>query len=204
MTPLGPMLAMAEDRGLVLLEFLDRPALAPEIETLRQRHGYAMEPGAHPHTAQVAHELAAYFAGRLRRFTVPVHAPGSEFDLSLWSALQQIPFGETRSYADLARQLRRPGAFRAVGAANGRNRVAIVIPCHRVIGSDGSLTGYGGGQARKAQLIRLEQSVLGVGAAPAATAVDAGCEPAGHPRSSTQAVDRSVPRSPERGAQGGP
>ena len=161
-TPLGPMIAMAEERGLVLLEFLDRPALTQETEDLRDRHGYAIAPGRNSHIEQVARELEAYFAGSLRTFTVPVHTPGNAFDVAVWAALREIPYGETRTYGDLAAQLERPGAARAVGAANGRNRIALIIPCHRVIGADGSLIGYGGGQARKAHLIQLEKASIAV------------------------------------------
>lgn len=156
-TPLGPMIAMAEKRGLVLLEFLDRPALTKEIEELRSVYGYALAPGATPHLAQLENELKEYFAGRLRRFHIALHMLGSAFDIAVWNRLLCIPFGETRSYAQVARELAQPGASRAVGVSNGHNRIAIVVPCHRVIGSDGSLTGYGGGLRRKRYLLDLEQ-----------------------------------------------
>jgi AraC family transcriptional regulator of adaptative response/methylated-DNA-[protein]-cysteine methyltransferase len=155
-TPLGTMIAAAEDRGLVLLEFLDRPALTKELEELRDQHNYLASPGEHPHIASLRPQLAAYFAGDRREFDVPLHLPGSAFECATWSALRDIPSGETRSYAELARALGRPGAARAVGAANGRNRVAILVPCHRVVGQDGRLTGYGGGLRRKQKLLELE------------------------------------------------
>jgi AraC family transcriptional regulator of adaptative response/methylated-DNA-[protein]-cysteine methyltransferase len=159
LTPLGPVIAMAEERGLSLLEFTDRPALPAEIEELKHRYGYAIAPGASPHLDQVERELEAYFAGRLTGFSVPLRLPGTPFQQEVWSALQAIPFGETRSYGELAAVLGRPGAGRSVGRANGQNRVSIVVPCHRIIGADGSLTGYGGGQPRKDFLLKLERRV---------------------------------------------
>lgn len=174
-TPLGPMIAMAEARGLVLLEFIDRPALTGEVHALRHRYGYAVAPGSHPHLAQAERELGEYFAGARRDFHVPLWTPGSAFEQAVWARLRELPFGATCSYGEVAAGMGRPGAARAVGTANGRNRLAIVIPCHRVVGADGSLTGYGGGKARKAFLLRLERDVLAcrnaVGrAAPAADA----------------------------------
>jgi AraC family transcriptional regulator, regulatory protein of adaptative response / methylated-DNA-[protein]-cysteine methyltransferase len=159
LTPLGPMIAMAEERGLSLLEFTDRPALPAEIEELKERYGYAVAPGRHPHLDRIERELADYFAGRLTRFEVPLWLPGTAFQREVWSALREVPFGETRSYGELARILGRPGASRAVGRANGQNRVSIVVPCHRIVGADGSLTGYGGGQPRKDFLLTLERRV---------------------------------------------
>ena len=102
-------------------------------------------------------QLDAYFSGRSTAFDLPLGPQGTPFQLSVWSALQKIPYGETRSYAELAASLHKPSATRAVGAANGRNPIAIVVPCHRVIGADGSLTGFGGGLERKRFLLRLEQ-----------------------------------------------
>ena len=159
-TPLGPMIAMAERRGLVMLEFLDRPALAKEIEDLRGVYGYAIAPGSNPHLAQLERELAAYFAGELRNFTVALQMCGTPFELAVWNQLLLIPMGETRSYAQIAAELGKPNACRAVGLANGRNRMAIVMPCHRVIGADGSLTGYGGGMPRKQFLLDLERDAV--------------------------------------------
>jgi AraC family transcriptional regulator of adaptative response/methylated-DNA-[protein]-cysteine methyltransferase len=155
-TPLGTMIAAAEDRGLVLLEFLDRPALPKELDELRDQHGYLASPGEHAHVAALRPQLAAYFTGDQRGFDVPLHLPGSAFECAVWSALREIPRGETRSYGELAQALGRPDAARAVGAANGRNRVAILVPCHRVIGQDGRLTGYGGGLRRKQKLLEIE------------------------------------------------
>jgi methylated-DNA-[protein]-cysteine S-methyltransferase len=105
---------------------------------------------------QAVREFRAYFAGKLRVFQVPLDMEGTEFQLSVWNALTRIPFGETRSYAQIAQTVGRPNAVRAVGAANGANPVAIIVPCHRVIGSNGTLTGYGGGLPLKKRLLELE------------------------------------------------
>ncbi|MHC8306057.1 bifunctional transcriptional activator/DNA repair enzyme AdaA [Pseudomonas sp. PB3P13] len=164
-TPLGPMIAMAERRGLVLLEFLDRPALTREVEALQQRYGYAVAPGHNEHLGQVESELARYFAGELSEFTVALHLPGSEFARQVWAQLAKIPYGQTSTYGTIAAVMGKPGASRAVGLANGHNRVSIIVPCHRVIGADGSLTGYGGGQPRKAFLLRLEKAAVQIGQA---------------------------------------
>ena len=161
-TPLGPMIAMAERRGLVLLEFLDRPALTREVEELQNRYGYAVAPGHNTYLQQIEVELAQYFAGKLTEFSVALHLPGSEFDRQVWAQLAKIPYGKTSTYGSIAGLLGKPGASRAVGLANGHNRLAIVVPCHRVIGADGSLTGYGGGQPRKAFLLRLENAAMQV------------------------------------------
>ena len=112
-------------------------------------------------------ELAAYFNSRLRKFTVPISAPGTAFQQEVWKALQGIPYGETRSYRDVATALGCPKSVRAVARANGDNRLAIVIPCHRVVGSDGDLTGYGGGLWRKRRLLDIEQ-IKDAGIAPCA------------------------------------
>src|SRR5204862_1082159 len=110
------------------------------------------------HLQQIEAELAQYFAGKLSEFNVALHLPGSEFSRQVWAELAKIPYGKTSTYGSIARQLGKPGASRAVGLANGHNRLAIVVPCHRVIGADGSLTGYAGGQPRKAFLLRLENA----------------------------------------------
>ncbi|SQF97462.1 transcriptional regulator Ada / DNA-O6-methylguanine--protein-cysteine S-methyltransferase [Paucimonas lemoignei] len=159
-TPLGPMLAMAERRGLVMLEFLDRPILMREIEELRSRYGYLIGAGEHPHLLQIEDELKRYFDRSLTRFEVPLHTPGSIFQNQVWEALRQVPYGTTCTYGEIALLLGKPGGSRAVGLANGSNRMSIVLPCHRVIGADGSLTGYGGGKPRKEFLLRLERITL--------------------------------------------
>lgn len=120
--------------------------------------GWTRRPGAYP---EVAAQLAAYFAGDLRAFDLPLAPRGTEFQRAVWSALMDIPYGRTTTYARLAADIDRPTAIRAVGAANGRNPIAVIIPCHRVIGTDGSLTGYGGGIPRKRTLLDLESGQLG-------------------------------------------
>lgn len=110
--------------------------------------------------SEAAAQLEAYFAGELTQFDVEMRLEGTEFQLEVWAALRTIPYGQTRSYGWLARQIGRPGASRAVGAANGRNPIGIIVPCHRVIGADGSLTGYGGGLDRKRALLELEGALL--------------------------------------------
>lgn len=156
-SPLGPLIAAAVDEGLCLLEFTDRRMLEAQLTRLRRRIDRPALEGDHPHLAQLRRELADYFAGRRTRFDVPLYAPGSDFEQRVWQELQRIPCGETRSYVQLARAIGVPKAARAVGRANGMNRVAIVIPCHRVIRDDGTLGGYGGGKWRKERLLALER-----------------------------------------------
>lgn len=159
-TPLGAMLALADGDGLRLLEFVDRRGLEKEILTLRRRLSCVVVPGDNRHLDTVAGELAAYFDGTAAGFTVPLVPVGTDFERAAWKLLQTIPPGKTRSYADMARRLGNPHATRAVGRANGRNPVAIVIPCHRVIRSDGSLCGYGGGVWRKRWLLDHERRMM--------------------------------------------
>ena len=109
---------------------------------------------------QVAHQLTGYFSGELTQFDLPLRLKGTPFQLSVWEELLKIPYGETRTYGDIARALGNPGAVRAVGAANGANPVIIIVPCHRVIASDGTLGGYGGGMWRKAWLLRHEGAMM--------------------------------------------
>jgi AraC family transcriptional regulator of adaptative response/methylated-DNA-[protein]-cysteine methyltransferase len=156
-TPLGPMLAGACSGRVCLLEFADRRMLATQIRRLRARLGASYAPGDDPLLAQLARELGEYFAGERAVFSVPLELAGTEFQRRVWTALLGIPSGETRSYAALARELGRPSAVRAVARANGDNRLAILVPCHRVVGSDGKLTGYGGGLWRKQRLLEHER-----------------------------------------------
>ncbi|MHC5016778.1 MAG: bifunctional transcriptional activator/DNA repair enzyme AdaA, partial [Planctomycetota bacterium] len=144
-TPLGAMVAVAGSEGLSLLEFVDRRGLETQITSLRKRLGCAIVPGPTEPLEAIADELSRYFAGTLTRFTVPLELPGTPFQVAVWRRLMKIPFGGTISYGQLAGELGRPGAQRAVGRANGDNRLAIVVPCHRVVRTDGSLCGYGGG-----------------------------------------------------------
>lgn len=156
-TDLGPMIAVADDHSLHLLEFADRPALPRELARLRSAVGNRLAFGRTAPMDQVAAELSDYMAGRAARFDTRLALHGTPFTRQVWTELQTIPPGDTRSYSDLARQIGRPTATRAVARANGANQIAILIPCHRVIGADGSLTGYGGGLWRKERLIALEQ-----------------------------------------------
>lgn len=156
-SPLGPLLVAATDDGVCLLEFTDRQVLEKQLASLRRRLAGAIVPGKHPHLDQLTAELAEYFAGTRTAFQVPVVYPGTPFQEAVWGQLLQIPYGETRSYEDVARALGLAGAQRAVGHANGQNRVSIVIPCHRVVNKDGRLGGYGGGLWRKQFLLDLEQ-----------------------------------------------
>lgn len=157
LTPLGPMLAGAMEEGICLLEFTDRRMLAMQLGRLERKLDCVFMPGRTPAGAQLERELAEYFEGTRKAFDVPLVVPGSEFQRRAWDALREIPYGETRSYADQAGAIGAPTAVRAVARANGDNRIAIIIPCHRVIGSDGSLTGYGGGIWRKQYLLDHER-----------------------------------------------
>ncbi|MEZ6241984.1 MAG: methylated-DNA--[protein]-cysteine S-methyltransferase [Phycisphaerales bacterium] len=159
--PLGPMLAVASDAGLCLLEFVDRRSIETQIESVRRRTGLPVVPGEHPVLTQTEQELEAYFAGELKQFTLPLSPQGTDFERAAWDRLLEIPYAEVCSYSRMARDLGRPGAARAVGRANGANRIAIIIPCHRVIRADGSLCGYGGGIDRKQWLLDHERAHAG-------------------------------------------
>ncbi|MEF2073106.1 bifunctional transcriptional activator/DNA repair enzyme AdaA [Consotaella aegiceratis] len=157
-TPLGPMIVVGDRRSVHLLEFVDRKALATELRGLRDRSNGSLGFGRPEPADRIAEELSRFFAGEDAAFTTPLTLHGSPFARQVWRALQEIPAGTTRSYGDLARAIGRPTAVRAVARANGANQIALVIPCHRVIGADGSLTGYGGGLWRKQRLIEIERS----------------------------------------------
>lgn len=144
-SPVGPLELLATDRGLCRLHFDGKG---------REPLTGSPESGAVLDRAEA--QLAEYFAGTRTHFDLPLDLCGTEFQLQVWAQLQAIPYGGTASYGDLARRLGRPGASRAVGMANNRNPVAIVVPCHRVVGADGSLTGYAGGLDRKRRLLDLE------------------------------------------------
>lgn len=158
-TPIGAMVAAAIGKELVLFEFADRRMLPAQFERLSRVFGCVCAPGADsPVLQRLRRELDDYFAGKLRDFSVPVRVKGTPFQESVWKALLRIPCGVTRSYADIAKEIGRPTAVRAVARANGDNRICILIPCHRVIGSDGTLTGYGGGLWRKQRLLEVEHA----------------------------------------------
>ena len=158
-TPLGDMIAISSRQSLNLLEFIDRKGLSSELKRLQVRTQEPIGVGMMPPTEQAASELTGYFAAQSDRFETPLALFGSAFTRQVWETLREIPSGETRSYSDIARQIGRPSATRAVARANGANQISIMIPCHRVIGSDGTLTGYGGGLWRKQRLIEIEREL---------------------------------------------
>ncbi|PVE21458.1 bifunctional transcriptional activator/DNA repair enzyme protein Ada [Microvirga sp. KLBC 81] len=159
-TPIGAMLAIVDDTGVQLLEFADRTALPTEINRLRTRVGPICF-GNSPVLEELARQVETYFSGRSLTFDIPVVQRGSSFEATVWEALRQIPLGSTRSYGEIACSIGRPEAPRAVARANGANQVAIIVPCHRVIGADGSLTGYGGKLWRKKWLLEHERRMAG-------------------------------------------
>jgi AraC family transcriptional regulator, regulatory protein of adaptative response / methylated-DNA-[protein]-cysteine methyltransferase len=156
-TPLGPMLVGATETSLCLLDFVDRRMLETQLKRLQKKLDCAFIPGSNDIIQKVVDEITAYFSGTLKEFTVPTDVPGTDFQKSVWDQLQKIPYGKTRSYEEQAIAIKNPKAVRAVGRANGENFLSIIIPCHRVIGKDGSLTGYGGGIWRKQYLLDLEK-----------------------------------------------
>jgi AraC family transcriptional regulator, regulatory protein of adaptative response / methylated-DNA-[protein]-cysteine methyltransferase len=155
-SPLGPLRLGATAEGLCLLEFDDPRRLDSAHRGLDRWLGLPCVPGRNAHLDLAASELNAYFAGTLSAFTVPLVSPGTAFETRVWTALRSIPCGATWSYAQLATAIGNPRAHRAVGMANGRNRIAILIPCHRVVNTGGSLGGYGGGLQRKEWLLKHE------------------------------------------------
>jgi methylated-DNA-[protein]-cysteine S-methyltransferase len=150
-SPVGPLTLVATDGALSGL-YMEKQRHLPPEETF----GALDDPGTDPF-ATVAAQLTAYFAGELTEFDVPLNLHGTPFQRRVWTALQDIPYGETTSYGELAAELGNPSASRAVGLANGRNPVGVIVPCHRVVGSTGSLTGYGGGLDRKRYLLDFER-----------------------------------------------
>lgn len=157
-TRLGPMIAIADEQALYLLEFIDRRGLEREIERLRRKTKSAVIPGSTPPTDSIERELRDYFEGKLTEFKTPVKLLGSPFQKKVWEQLRKIPPGQTTSYGEIASVIGKPSAYRAVAQANGANQVAIVIPCHRVINSNGDLGGYGGGISRKQWLLDHEKN----------------------------------------------
>ncbi len=157
-SPLGPLFAGATDTGLCLLDFTDQEPPRERIARAARRLGAPLVHGDHPLLERAARQLDQYFRKERREFDLPLDPRGTTFQLRVWEELRRIPYGGTLAYDDLARRIGRPTAQRAVAQANGSNSVAIVIPCHRVIGKDGSLTGYGGGVWRKRLLLELEKS----------------------------------------------
>jgi O-6-methylguanine DNA methyltransferase len=167
-SPVGPLFLAASKQGLVALEFDRRlpgqQTIRPNPRDLRAESKCRFEE-CEKELSPYRHELEEYFSGRRREFSFPLDLRGTDFQLACWRALLQIPYGETRSYADIARAVGCPHGFRAVGMANHRNPIAIVVPCHRVIASDGTLCGYGGGLDVKRKLLELEGALSGTLAA---------------------------------------
>jgi AraC family transcriptional regulator, regulatory protein of adaptative response / methylated-DNA-[protein]-cysteine methyltransferase len=156
-TSLGPMLAAAGDDGLCQLEFTDRRGLERSYTEMRRRFGKPVVPGDNAVLQKLRQELNEYFAGTRRDFTVPVALRGTAFQERVWRKLRRIPYGKTASYEAIARKIGSPASVRAVARANGTNRLYLLVPCHRVIAKDGTLSGYGGGVWRKRRLLELER-----------------------------------------------
>ena len=152
-SPVGELTLVANEAELTAVLWQDD-------DPRRVRLGQGVERGDHPVLAEAARQLAEYFSGQREAFDLPLHFNGTAFQQSVWSALLTIPFGETRSYAEIARQIGKPSACRAVGAANGRNPISIIAPCHRVVGANGALTGFAGGLKAKSYLLGLERKFL--------------------------------------------
>ena len=155
-SPLGPLMIGVTNDGLCLLEFTDRKMLETQIKTLKKRLNAEMVTGKHPMIDRVKEQLDEYFEGKRKDFDLPLVVPGTDFQLKVWNALVEIPYGITRSYKQQSKVVGDVKAVRAVARANGENRISIVIPCHRIIGSDGSIVGYGGGIHRKQWLLKHE------------------------------------------------
>jgi len=153
-SPVGRLKLVASERGLAAILWENDDPERVRLEPL-------VEDPSDPILIETERQLATYFAGKLKAFDVPLDFKGTAFQRSVWAALLTIPFGETRSYGDIARQIGRPTASRAVGAANGKNPISIIAPCHRVIGSTGALTGFAGGLATKERLLGLERARAG-------------------------------------------
>lgn len=156
-SPLGPLIAGATEQHLVLLEFTERRMLDAQFETLRRYIQLPIVPGRNGVLDRCRSELAEYFRGKRKEFTVPLRFPGTPFQKKVWNELLRIPYGTSIAYRELARRIGAPRATRAVGRGNGLNRIAILVPCHRVVASDGGLGGYGGGVWRKQALLELER-----------------------------------------------
>ena len=160
-TPLGEMIAAATEAGICLLEFSDDKIVNEELTELKELLVAEIKEGRSRHLRHLKKQLKEYFSGKRKFFDLPLVTPGSDFQKAVWDELLKIPYGETVSYHQQAEAINKPGAVRAVGSANGSNRIAIVIPCHRVIGADGALVGYGGGLQRKRWLLDHERKFSG-------------------------------------------
>jgi AraC family transcriptional regulator of adaptative response/methylated-DNA-[protein]-cysteine methyltransferase len=160
-TPLGPMIAGATEDGICLLEFSDRKSLSVEYETLKKIFDATIKKGNNKHLRMLKKQLKEYFKGKRQEFSLSLKFPGTEFQQAVWTQLLTIPYGSTMTYGEQAEILKDEKSARAVAQANSNNRIAIVIPCHRIIGSDGQLVGYGGGLNRKKWLINHERKYSG-------------------------------------------
>ncbi len=156
LTPLGPMLAGGTDDGVCLLEFIDRRMLETQLKRLRKLLNAEFVAGSCKHFDALNKQIEEYFSGTRKKFSIPLLLPGTPFQRKVWAVLRTIPYGSTRSYKEQAEAVGSPKAVRAVANANGDNRISIIVPCHRVIGANGELTGYGGGLWRKRYLLHLE------------------------------------------------
>jgi AraC family transcriptional regulator of adaptative response/methylated-DNA-[protein]-cysteine methyltransferase len=165
-TPLGPLVLAAVDEGLCFAEFALPARIARQAARLARRLGRPLVPGTCPMIDRTRDQLAQYFAGERRAFDVPFVTAGTPFDEAVWALLRDLRYGETTTYDALARALGRPGAARAVGGAVGRNPISVLVPCHRVLRGDGTLSGYGGGLWRKERLLALERGVISPRSAP--------------------------------------
>jgi AraC family transcriptional regulator of adaptative response/methylated-DNA-[protein]-cysteine methyltransferase len=160
-SPLGDMIAGATPRGICFLEWHDRGGVERIQQRVGKRYRSELVAGENEHLKSLRRELTAYFEGKLTQFATQIDVTGTKFEMVVWNELLKIPCGETRSYGQMAKMIGNPGASRAVGRANGANYLAVVIPCHRVIDSNGNLHGYGGGVWRKKWLLELEASDYG-------------------------------------------
>jgi len=159
-TPLGPLLAVAEPNSLHLLKFFDGKGVLKQLKRLQEWTQSSIEFGRSAPIDSIEKELCDYFSGRSVEFKTPIACCGSVFAQKVWDELKAIPPGTTRSYSEIAQDVKQPSGTRAVGRANGANPIVIVVPCHRVIGSDGSITGYGGGVWRKRWLLEHERQMM--------------------------------------------
>ncbi len=155
-TPIGDMIACATDRGICLLEFQERSNVAKQLNSVSSYFKKEVIPGHNLYLLKLQEQIDQFFSKKLENFSIPLDLAGTDFQKTVWNALLEIPFGNTISYLDLSKKLGDPKAIRAVANANAANKIAIIIPCHRVLGSDGSLTGYAGGLWRKKYLLELE------------------------------------------------
>ena len=158
-TPLGPMFVCATEKGVCLLEFVDRRMLETEFKDLQKLLNAEIIAGENKHIKQAKKEFVEYFNGQRKTFGVKLQTPGTDFQNSVWESLREIPYGKTSTYQQQAENINKPKAVRAVASANGCNRISIIVPCHRVIGKNGKLIGYGGGIERKHWLIEHERKM---------------------------------------------